>query len=46
MRMRLLSLFITETFLLALIAGAQDKAAGSGGSAANTPVGPLRPVFG
>jgi uncharacterized protein (DUF2147 family) len=39
MRIRLLRLFITVTFLLALIARAQDKAAGSGGSAANTPVG-------
>lgn len=39
MRMRLLSQFITLTFLLALVAPAQDKAAGSGSSATTTPVG-------
>lgn len=39
MRIRLLGPFITLTFLLTLVAQAQDKAAGSGTSARITPVG-------
>ena len=39
MQMRLLSPFITLTFLLALVAQVQNQAAGSGGSARTTPVG-------